>query len=75
MTTSPTESVDLSQTWFDKPVDDVLSALGSNADSGLSSGEATSRLATYGPNVIAAEPSPSVWAVALTQLKDSMNLM
>ena len=65
----------LSQTWFDKPVDDVLSALGSNADSGLSSGEATARLATYGPNVIAAEPSPSVWAVALTQLKDSMNLM
>ncbi len=75
MTTSPAESVDLSATWFDKPVDDVLSALGSNADSGLSSGEATARLATYGPNVIAAEPSPSVWALALAQLKDSMNLM
>lgn len=61
--------------WFNKPAESVVAELGTDLAAGLSPTEAAGRLATYGPNVIAAEPSPSVWAVALLQLKDSMNLM
>ena len=75
MTPSPQALVDQPRTWFNKPVEDVVAEFTTNADSGLSAAEAGSRLASHGPNVIAAEPSPSVWAVALIQLKDSMNLM
>ena len=75
MTASPQALVDQPRTWFNKPVEDVVAEFTTNADSGLSAAEAGSRLASHGPNVIAAEPSPSVWAVALIQLKDSMNLM
>ena len=75
MTVSPEAKVDQPRNWFNKPVEDVVTEFATNADSGLSAAEAGSRLASHGPNVIAAEPSPSVWAVALIQLKDSMNLM
>ena len=75
MTVSPEAQVDQPRNWFNKPVEDVVAEFATNTDSGLSAAEAGSRLASHGPNVIAAEPSPSVWAVALVQLKDSMNLM
>ncbi|MCU0262198.1 MAG: cation-translocating P-type ATPase [Candidatus Nanopelagicales bacterium] len=75
MSVSPEAQVDQPRSWFNKPVEDVVAAFGSDAESGLSAAEAAGRVASYGPNVIAAEPSPSVWAVALVQLKDSMNLM
>jgi Ca2+-transporting ATPase len=75
MSASPEAQVDQPRSWFNKPVEDVVAAFGSDAESGLSAAEAAGRVASYGPNVIAAEPSPSVWAVALVQLKDSMNLM
>ena len=75
MTVSPEARVDQPRTWFNKPVEDVVTEFATNVETGLSAAEAGSRLASHGPNVIAAEPSPSVWAVALVQLKDSMNLM
>ncbi|MGB7983047.1 MAG: cation-transporting P-type ATPase [Candidatus Nanopelagicales bacterium] len=63
------------QTWYHQATDAVLAHLGADEGEGLTPAEAATRLASHGPNVIAAEPSPSVWAVALNQLKDSMNLM
>ncbi|HSN11366.1 MAG TPA: cation-transporting P-type ATPase, partial [Propionibacteriaceae bacterium] len=53
----------------------VAAALGTDPAFGLTAAEAASRLARYGANAIAGEPPPSVWAVALTQLRDPMNLM
>ncbi len=75
MTVSPDAQVDQPRSWFNKSVEDVVAEFTTNAELGLSGAEASARLAQHGPNVIAAEPSPSVWAVALVQLKDSMNLM
>jgi Ca2+-transporting ATPase len=54
---------------------DVAAALGTDPESGLGASEAASRLATYGPNEITSEKPPSVWAVALGQLRDPMNIM
>jgi magnesium-transporting ATPase (P-type) len=42
---------------------------------GLTGSEAAERLARYGPNAIRAEKPPSVWQVALGQLRDPMNIM
>ena len=53
----------------------VVSELGSDPSNGLTTAEAASRLTRYGPNQITAEKPPSVWAVALVQLRDPMNLM
>ena len=41
---------------------DVVVALDSNADTGLTSAEAASRLASHGPNEIKSEPPPSIVA-------------
>ena len=60
---------------FALDVADVLAAAGSNVDSGLAGAEAASRLSSYGPNEIAAEKPPSMWAIALVQLRDPMNIM
>ena len=46
-----------------------------DAERGLSRSEAGARLSQYGPNQIAAEKPPSLWAVALQQLRDPMNIM
>jgi Ca2+-transporting ATPase len=63
------------RTWFCQPAEAVVAAFGTDVERGLSSAEAGSRLSAYGPNVIASEPPPSVWAVATIQLRDPMNLM
>src|SRR3954452_16399167 len=63
------------QPWFSQEPAQVVSALGSDASQGLTSAEAKSRLAQHGPNKIVGEPPPSVWAVALQQLRDPMNIM
>ncbi len=60
---------------YAQPAEEVLAGLGSDAATGLTAAEAASRLATHGPNAIAAEKPPSAWAIALTQLRDPMNLM
>ena len=44
--------------------EEVVAAIGSDAVSGLTGAEAASRLTAYGPNEIAAEKPPSVWAIA-----------
>ena len=75
MTVSPEARVDQPRSWFNKSVEEVVAEFATDAESGLPATEAASRLAQHGANVIASEPSPSVWAVALIQLKDSMNLM
>jgi Ca2+-transporting ATPase len=54
---------------------DVVATLGSDPSSGLTPAEAASRLARYGPNRIAEEKPPSVLVVALSQLRDPMNIM
>ncbi len=54
---------------------EVIAGLDSDADTGLTSAEAAARLATFGPNEITGEKPPSVWRVALGQLRDPMNLM
>ena len=53
----------------------VAEAAGSDPGSGLSQAEAASRLSTYGTNEIVSEKPPSIWAVALLQLRDPMNIM
>ena len=54
---------------------EVVAALESDAASGLTGAEAAERLPRYGPNAIERERPPSVWAIALQQLRDPMNIM
>src|SRR5262245_24714637 len=60
---------------YAREVSDVAGSLGTDATSGLSAAEAANRLSQYGPNEITSEKPPSVWAVALAQLRDPMNIM
>jgi Ca2+-transporting ATPase len=61
--------------WFGQDQASVVAALGSDADQGLSDDEAARRLLEHGPNQIAGEKPPTVWEVALAQLRDPMNIM
>ena len=54
---------------------DVVADLGSDPSSGLTRAEAAARLARYGPNQITGEKPPSILVVALSQLRDPMNIM
>jgi Ca2+-transporting ATPase len=53
----------------------VVAAYGTNDVTGLSASEAAARLSRHGPNQITSEKPPSVWSVALQQLRDPMNIM
>jgi Ca2+-transporting ATPase len=53
----------------------VVAMFGSDDTTGLTVAEAAARLSQYGPNEITSEKPPSVWAVALQQLRDPMNIM
>ena len=53
----------------------MVAALGSDEAVGLTVTEAAARLSQHGPNQITSEKPPSVWAVALGQLRDPMNIM
>ena len=77
MSTSPASSPQVEQlkNWFAMSVNDVVAEMQTDAEAGLTAADAAGRLASHGPNVIAAEPSPSMVTVALLQVKDSMNLM
>jgi Ca2+-transporting ATPase len=70
-----TQTSETLRTWYDEDSAVVVSDLNSDAGTGLSTAEVAKRQAEFGPNEIAAEPSPSIWMVSLAQLKDSMNLM
>ena len=54
---------------------EVATELGSDPSTGLTTTEASSRLPRFGPNQITGEKPPSVLVVALTQLRDPMNIM
>ena len=54
---------------------EVVADLGSNETTGLTAADASARLARYGENKITSEKPPSVWEVALGQLRDPMNIM
>ena len=71
MTAPKPEIVD----WYARPAADATAALAVDASEGLSTAEAAARKASYGPNQITAEKPPSVWAIALQQLRDPMNIM
>jgi P-type Ca2+ transporter type 2C len=63
------------QRWYARDAIESVAALGGDVDRGLTAAEASSRLSRFGPNEITGERPPSVWAVALAQLRDPMNLM
>jgi Ca2+-transporting ATPase len=60
---------------YSRPGVEVSSDLCVDPGTGLAPQEVADRLAHYGPNEIAAEPPPSVWAVARGQLANPMNIM
>ena len=64
-----------SPAWYAQDAAAALTSLSVDPDQGLDAGEAQRRLAEYGPNELATEPPPSVWAVALGQLSNPMNIM
>ena len=72
---SPGGAVGGPERWYAKEGDAVVAAMGGDGQQGLRADEAKSRLATYGANQITSEKPPSMWAVALEQLRDPMNLM
>ncbi len=72
---TPTASSPGSAAWFALDTDAVVAAVGSDIVRGLTSGDAANRLSRYGPNEIAKEKPPSVWEVALNQVRDPMNIM
>ena len=61
--------------WFALDVDAVVAGMDSDLERGLTSGEADNRLSRFGPNEIAEEKPPSIVAIALSQLRDPMNIM
>lgn len=75
MSTTPTEQTAAAPAWYHQEPGDVVAALGTDAANGLSSAQVGQLSAQFGPNEIASEPPPSLWAVAAIQFKDPMNLM
>ncbi|HEY7593747.1 MAG TPA: cation-translocating P-type ATPase [Actinophytocola sp.] len=61
--------------WYAQDAGSVVAAMDSDTMRGLARTEAAARLSRYGPNQIAREKPPSVWMVALAQLRDPMNIM
>jgi Ca2+-transporting ATPase len=53
----------------------VAEALHTDPSSGLTEAEAADRLAADGPNELTGEAPPSVWAIALGQFRNPMNIM
>jgi P-type Ca2+ transporter type 2C len=61
--------------WYAQDVALVMAAMDSDSGRGLRHAEAAARLAKHGPNRIVGEKPPSVWAVAIQQVRDPMNIM
>ena len=72
---STTEELSEKRAWFALDPAEVLSALSVDPDQGLDAEEVERRLSQYGPNQLTTEPPPSIWAVALGQLSNPMNIM
>ena len=61
--------------WYAQEASEVVGDLASDQSAGLATAEAARRLSQYGANEITSEKPPSVWEVALHQLRDPMNIM
>jgi Ca2+-transporting ATPase len=64
-----------STTWHAQSAESVVATLTSDRELGLSTDDVDNRRRQYGPNEIASTPPPSMWSIALAQLRDPMNLM
>jgi Ca2+-transporting ATPase len=64
-----------SPAWYAQDTAAAVAALSVDPDNGLDAPETQRRLAEYGPNRLATEPPPSIWAVAVGQLSNPMNIM
>ena len=73
--THASEPAQGSEAWFAQDEAAVVAALETDAAQGLTQAEAAARLARDGPNEITGEKPPSVWQVALEQLREPMNIM
>jgi len=72
----PTNSSSDSATrWYSLSVDATASRLEVDPENGLTADEADRRLTTYGPNEVATEPPPTLWAMAKAQIANPMNIM
>jgi Ca2+-transporting ATPase len=60
---------------YQRPFDEVLVALGSDARRGLSAGEARERLLRHGANALAAEPPVPGWRRFLAQFQDGLVIL
>jgi Ca2+-transporting ATPase len=63
------------QPWFGRERSALVAALGGETERGLTRGEAADRLSRYEPSQITGQRPPSVWAVALHQLRNPMNIV
>jgi P-type Ca2+ transporter type 2C len=70
-TTPPTKRDD----WYARSPEEVLGAFECDRESGLTAAQVQDHLTKYGPNTLKQEKPPSIWAVALQQLIDPMNIM
>ena len=61
--------------WYALSPEAAAGQMGVDPGAGLDAHEAARRLEEYGPNELAAEPPPSLWAVAWGQLVNPMNIM
>jgi len=62
-------------TAYQKPVDEVLTTLDTNAQSGLSEGESRARLDKYGKNELTAEKPVPAWKKFLAQFQDVLIIL
>jgi Ca2+-transporting ATPase len=60
---------------YRQPAEDVIAALGGDADRGLTAEEARRRLAQYGPNELEAEPPTPAWRKFLAQFQDVLIIL
>lgn len=60
---------------YARDIADVVSSLGTDVEAGLTAAEASRRLEADGPNEITGEAPPSLWAIAVGQFRNPMNLM
>src|SRR3954469_8575627 len=72
---SMTDQTAEQEQWYSLDTSAALEQLAVDPESGLGAQEVEQRLATYGPNQLTTEPPPSIWAVALGQLSNPMNIM
>lgn len=61
--------------WHALDPTEVSARLETDLERGLTAHEAAARLGQYGQNELQKEAKPSVWAVALQQVRDPMNIM